>query len=137
MQIRYFELYFGILNRKVDHLICLQLVRIFVKTFLMHDIQNPSDVVPLFLTLPVPILDEERKLTQILILTILCGPAKGFMKALKAFIKLFEAPQKNMKIKISVNFYFDITSWNARAIWQGSTFPSCWNKQKHFLPTPL
>ena len=27
------------------------------------------------------------------------------MKALKAFIKPFEAPQRNMKIKISVNFY--------------------------------
>ena len=71
----------------------------------MHDIQNPSDVVPLFLTLPVPILDEERKLTQILILTILCGPAKGFMKALKAFIKLFEAPQRSVKILIYLNFF--------------------------------
>ena len=34
------------------------------------------------------------------------------MKALKAFIRLFEAPQRSAKIKISVNFYFTTTFWN-------------------------
>ena len=29
-----------------------------------------------------------------------CGASKGFMKALKAFIKPFEAPQRSTKIKI-------------------------------------
>ena len=33
---------------------------------------------------------------------------KGFIKALKAFIKSFEAP-RSVKIKISVNFHFKAT----------------------------
>ena len=32
-------------------------------------------------------------------MALLCGASKGFMKALKAFIKLFEAPQRSVKIK--------------------------------------
>ena len=36
------------------------------------------------------------KLTFIL----LCGAAKGFMKAFKAFIKPFEVPQRSVEIKI-------------------------------------
>ena len=36
------------------------------------------------------------------------------MKALNAFIKPFEAPQRSVKIKISVNFYFNSTFLNAR-----------------------
>ena len=35
------------------------------------------------------------------------------MKVLKAFIKPFEAPQRSVKIKIWVNFYFSKTFWNA------------------------
>ena len=31
---------------------------------------------------------------------LLCGASKGFMKAVKAFIKPFEAPQRSMKITI-------------------------------------
>ena len=52
------------------------------------------------LTFSVQILDEEGKLSQIFIFTLLCGASKGFMKALKAFIKTFKAPQRNVKIKI-------------------------------------
>ena len=52
-----------------------------------------------FLTLPVPIPEEEKQLAKIIIFTLLCGASKGFMKALKAFIKPFEAPQRSMKIK--------------------------------------
>ena len=52
------------------------------------------------LTLPVPIPDEEKKLTQFFIFSLLCGASKGFMKAIKVFIKLFEAPQRIVKIKI-------------------------------------
>ena len=37
------------------------------------------------------------------------GASKGFTKALKAFIKLFEAPQRSAKIKIQVNIYLNIT----------------------------
>ena len=51
------------------------------------------------LTLTVPIPDEEKKLSQIFIFTLLCGASKGFMKAFKAFIKPFEAPQ-SVKTKI-------------------------------------
>ena len=36
------------------------------------------------------------------------------MMALKAFVKPFEAPQKRVKIKISVNFYFNIKFLNAQ-----------------------
>ena len=50
------------------------------------------------LTLPVPIPDEEKKLSYIFIFTLLCGPSIGFIKTLKDFIKPFdikpfEAPQ--------------------------------------------
>ena len=48
--------------------------------------------------LPVPILEKERKLTKLFIFTLLCGPSKGFKKVLKAFIKLFEAPKRSLKI---------------------------------------
>ena len=36
------------------------------------------------------------------------------MKALKAFIKPLEAPQRGVKIKTTVDFYFDKNFWNAR-----------------------
>ena len=36
------------------------------------------------------------------------------MKALKTFIKRSEAPQRNVKIKIQVKFYFNKTFYNAR-----------------------
>ena len=39
-----------------------------------------------------------------------------FLKPLKAFIKPFEAPQKNVKIKIQFNFYFNTTFRNARGV---------------------
>ena len=52
------------------------------------------------LTLPVPIPDEKKKLSQIFIFTFLCGTSKGFMKTLKAFIKPFAATQRSVKIKI-------------------------------------
>ena len=44
-------------------------------------------------------MTKEKKLTEIIIFTLLCGASKGFMKALKAFIKHFEEPQ-SVKIKI-------------------------------------
>ena len=44
------------------------------------------------LTRSAPIPEEEKKLTYIFIFTLLCGASKGFMKALRAFIKPFEAP---------------------------------------------
>ena len=65
-------------------------------------------------TYPVPIPDKEKKLTSIFIFTLLCGASKGFMKALKAFIKPFEVPQRSVKIKILVNFYFNINFLNAQ-----------------------
>ena len=52
------------------------------------------------LTLPVPIPGDEKKLSQMFIFTLLCGASKAFMKALKGFIKPFEAPQRSAKIKI-------------------------------------
>ena len=52
------------------------------------------------LTLHLPIADEENKLSQIFIFTLLCGASKGFTKAFIAFIKPFDAPQRSVKIKI-------------------------------------
>ena len=48
----------------------------------------------------VPIPAKKKKLTQIFIFTVLCSASKNFMKALKAFIKPFEAPQRSLKIKL-------------------------------------
>ena len=39
-------------------------------------------------------------ISLIFISKLLCGASKGFMKAFKAFIKPFEAPQRSVKIKI-------------------------------------
>ena len=52
------------------------------------------------LTLNVPIPDKTKKINEIFIFTLPCGASKVFTKALKAFIKPFEAPQENLKIKI-------------------------------------
>ena len=52
------------------------------------------------LTLNVPIPNKVKRLSYIFIFTLLCGASKGFMKALSAFIKPFEAPQRSVKIKI-------------------------------------
>ena len=40
------------------------------------------------LTLPVPIPDNDKKLSHIFICTLLCGASKGFMNALKLFVKI-------------------------------------------------
>ena len=53
---------------------------------------------------------------KIFIFTLLFGASKGFIKAFKVFIKPFEAPQRSVKIKIQVNFYFNTTFENA---WDG------------------
>ena len=70
------------------------------------------------LTLNVPIPDKVKKLSSIFIFTLLCGALKGFMKALKAFIKPFEAPQGSVKIKIELNFDFN-TAFRNEQIFKG------------------
>ena len=49
-------------------------------------------------------------LTSIFIFKLLCGASEGFMKALKALMKFFEAPQRSARIKFEVNAYFNTTS---------------------------
>ena len=39
---------------------------------------------------------------------------KTFYEGIKDFIETFEAPQRRVKIKISDNFYFNTTPWDAR-----------------------
>ena len=60
------------------------------------------------LSRPIPGRREKANLNFYLY-TFLCA-SKDFMKAskafIKAFIKAFEAPQRSLKIKIYVNFYF-------------------------------
>ena len=41
---------------------------------------------------------------KFLFFTLLCGAAKGFMRALKAFIKPFEAQQRSVEIKFNLIF---------------------------------
>ena len=51
-------------------------------------------------------VDSQRQLTYIFIFTFPCDAAKGFIKAFKAFVKSFEAPERSVKIKISLIFTF-------------------------------
>ena len=47
-----------------------------------------------------------KKLYKLFISALLCLTSKGFMKALKAIIKPFEAPQRSVKIKIEENILY-------------------------------
>ena len=67
--------------------------------YLIAGVPWPTLTYFLFLIFPVPIPEAERKLIQVFIFTLLCGDSKGFMKALKALIKSFKAPQRNVKMK--------------------------------------
>ena len=60
-----------------------------------------------FFLISVPMPDEEKKSISIFIFVLLCGASKCFMKVFKVFIKPFEAPQRGVKIKICINFYFN------------------------------
>ena len=51
-----------------------------------------------WLTLPVSISDEQRKIYLIFIFEFLCGASNGFMK--KACVKPSKAPQRSVKIII-------------------------------------
>ena len=82
--------------------------RVIQQIFLVKEFCNLTD-----LTFTVPIPDKKKKLAYIFLFT-LYDASKGFMKALKTFIKPFEAPQRSVKIKIYVDFYFNITFSNAQ-----------------------
>ena len=64
------------------------------------------------------------------IFTILSGASKGYMKSLMAFTKLYETPQRTVKIKTSINFYFTVTFRNARG-GKGTT------KENHLKLQPI
>ena len=69
--------------------------------------ENKNEKKAPFLTLNGLIPGKVKKLNKIFIFTLLCDASKGFMKTLKVFIKPFEAPQRSVEIKISLNFYFN------------------------------
>ena len=46
----------------------------------------------------------EKSQVKFLFFTLLCDASKDFMKAFKAFTKLFETPQRSVKIKIQLIF---------------------------------
>ena len=71
-------------------------------------------MIELLLIFNGPIPDKKKKLTQVFIFALLFGASKGFLKAFKALIKPFEAPQRSVNIKSQVNFYFNTTFWNAQ-----------------------
>ena len=90
-------------------------MKIFILLLKTKDKVSQTFLKMFALTLPVLIPDKERKLTYSFIFILLCGASKDFMTILKAFMKPVEAPQ-SVKIKIYVNFYFNITLSNA---WDG------------------
>ena len=51
------------------------------------------------LTLPIPILDEEKTFSQIFIFALLCGASKGFYEGLKGLHKTFCATAKKCENK--------------------------------------
>ena len=57
----------------------------------VYDTDTISFYLIRILTLLVPIPDEAKKLALIFVFTLLCGASKSFMKALKSFMKPFEA----------------------------------------------
>ena len=59
------------------------------------------------LTLPVPILDEEKKIKlNFYFHTACCSALKGFMKALKGFLKPFWGTTKKCENKNLIKFLF-------------------------------
>ena len=90
------------------------------------------------LTLLVQILNGEEKIVQIFILALLYGDSKGFIYALKSFIKPFEAPQRSVKIKNQVIFYFNTIFWNTQGgkdqVISGECFSlfQCFATNKHW-----
>ena len=70
-----------------------------IEDSLMVNICERKVSISLIFNHPVPIPDEEEKTFYFHILCV----------AFKAFMKLFEAPQRSVKIKFSLNFYFSTT----------------------------
>ena len=66
-------------------------------------------------TLPVPYISEScieiKSYIKFLFSHFLVVPQKGFMKAYKAFIKPFEAPQRSAKLKIQHKFLLFVRDW--------------------------
>ena len=66
------------------------------------------------------------------------GDSKGFIYALKSFIKPFEAPQRSVKIKNQVIFYFNTIFWNTQGgkdqVISGECFSlfQCFATNKHW-----
>ena len=56
-----------------------------------------------------------------------------FHTSLWCLIKPFEAPQRSMKIKIELNFYFNTTFRNARDVMGLKTMPKTTEVKKRFL----
>ena len=72
-----------------------------------------------WLNIPVPIPDEEKKLSSMFIFTLLCGTSKGFMQALKAnFIKKEILAQVfSCKFcEISKNSFFTADLWTTASV---------------------
>ena len=68
---------------------------------------NNSERFFLILTLPASFISErfvKIKINLSFYFYTSCGVSKDFMKALKAFINPFEAPQRSVKLKIWVDF---------------------------------
>ena len=60
------------------------------------------------LTLPAPIPDKEKNITEIFIFTLLCGASKGFMKTLKKLSEMNGAGRVNQHRLFS----FDKSGYN-------------------------
>ena len=53
----------------------------------------------LMLTLSAPVPDEEKKLTETVIFTLLCGASKGLMKAFKGIFTLISEMRGAARVK--------------------------------------
>ena len=63
--------------------------------------QRQSILADIFIINPsCPGPGQREKINLNFYFTLLCGASQGFMKAFKAFIKPFEAPQRSVKIKV-------------------------------------
>ena len=72
-----------------------------------HNKLNPKTVYsPLHLLNSQSLTREKIELNFMLI--VFCGTSKGFIKACTSFIKLFQVPQRDMKIKSYIIFLFQI-----------------------------
>ena len=83
----------------------LPLVHLFIRHYNEQKIDDYQKSVLLYIETAKISNSATIKINLNFILTLLCGPSKGFKKALQVFIKFFEAPQRIVKLKFKLVFF--------------------------------